>query len=80
MLVLKRKEGEVIVINDNIRITVVGIEGSAVKLGVEAPKDVKVFREEVLKKIEERMRSSILSQNIENKPKPVKLKKDKQTL
>ena len=47
MLVLTRNIGEKIVIDDNIRVTIVGIKGGKVKLGIEAPDDVRVDREEV---------------------------------
>ena len=48
MLVLSRKLNEKIVIDGGIVITVVKIEGGQVRLGIEAPKHVKVFREEIL--------------------------------
>lgn len=48
MLVLSRKAGEHILIGDNIRITVVGIQGRQVRIGIEAPSEVPVFREEVI--------------------------------
>jgi carbon storage regulator len=47
MLVLSRKKGERIVIDDDITITVVEIRSDKVKLGIEAPKDVPVHRQEV---------------------------------
>lgn len=47
MLVLSRKLGEKIVINDNIVLTVVKIDRNQIRLGVEAPKDVPVYREEI---------------------------------
>jgi len=48
MLVLRRRIGETILINENIRIKVLGIELGRVKLGIEAPDDVKVVREELM--------------------------------
>jgi carbon storage regulator len=48
MLVLSRKLNETIVIANNIRITVVGINGSQVRLGIEAPGEIKVMRKELL--------------------------------
>jgi carbon storage regulator len=47
MLVLSRKEGERLVIGDRIVVTVVDIEGGRVKLGVEAPREVNIRREEL---------------------------------
>lgn len=47
MLILTREPGEVIVINDNIRIMICGVKGSNVRLGIEAPKDIGVDREEI---------------------------------
>jgi len=47
MLMLSRKVDEVIVIGDNIRITIVKVRGDKVRIGIDAPKDVSVHREEV---------------------------------
>jgi carbon storage regulator len=51
MLVLSRKKNESIVINNDIVITVVEIRGDKVRLGIEAPKDVPVHRQEVYEAI-----------------------------
>ena len=47
MLVLSRKLNETIIIGDNIKVTLLGIDGDKIKLGVDAPRDIKVFREEL---------------------------------
>jgi len=47
MLVLSRKLGEKIVIADNIVVTVVKIDRNQIRLGIEAPQDVPVYREEI---------------------------------
>ncbi|NBX77339.1 MAG: carbon storage regulator [Proteobacteria bacterium] len=47
MLVLTRKLGESIAIDDDIKIVVVQIKGKQVRLGIEAPRDTKIHREEV---------------------------------
>ena len=52
MLVLTRKEGEAIAIGDDITITVVSVKGGQVKLGINAPRDVAVHREEVWQRLQ----------------------------
>ena len=52
MLVLSRKRNEQIVIGDNVVLTVVDIRGDKVRLGIDAPRDVPVHREEVYKAIQ----------------------------
>lgn len=51
MLILTRKIGESIIIGDNIVVNVLGIRGLQVRLGIEAPRDVSVHREEVYQRI-----------------------------
>ncbi len=51
MLILTRKVGESINIGTNIKVTVISIDGGQVRIGIEAPKDVIVHREEIYKKI-----------------------------
>ncbi len=51
MLVLTRRLGEAITINDDIKIIVVEIDGNQVKLGIEAPRNIEIYREELYKKI-----------------------------
>lgn len=53
MLVLTRKLGECIAIDDHIKIRVVQIKGKQVRLGIEAPRDTKIHREEVYAAIQE---------------------------
>jgi len=48
MLVLSRKLGEKIVINDNITITVIDIDRGKIRLGIEAPRNIPVYRQELL--------------------------------
>lgn len=59
MLVLTRKIGESIAIDDHIKIRVVQIKGKQVRLGIEAPKDTKIHREEVYLSIQEQNKQSI---------------------
>ncbi len=51
MLILTRKFSETIVVGDDIRVSVLGVKGAQVKLGIEAPKDLTVHREEVYSKV-----------------------------
>jgi carbon storage regulator len=51
MLVLTRRVGETLVIGDSITVTVLGVKGNQVRLGVDAPKHVSVHREEVAERI-----------------------------
>ena len=48
MLVLHRKKGESLIIDDNIKITIVDISGEKVKIAVEAPKEIPVLRSELV--------------------------------
>jgi carbon storage regulator CsrA len=51
MLILTRRIGETLMIGDEIAVTVVGVSGSQVRVGIEAPKDVEVHREEVYERV-----------------------------
>jgi carbon storage regulator len=69
MLVLSRKKNESIIINDDITIVVVEIRGDKVRLGVEAPKEVPVHRNEVYEAIrrnQQKPDESSLTQNDES--------------
>ncbi|QHB17911.1 carbon storage regulator CsrA [Mannheimia pernigra] len=51
MLILTRKIGEVLLVGDDVEITVLSIRGSQVKLGVNAPKEIPVHRQEIYERI-----------------------------
>jgi len=58
MLVLTRKIGESIKINEDVKITVIDVKGKNIRLGIEAPKETKIYREEVFLRIKEENRSA----------------------
>ena len=51
MLILTRRVGEAVMIGDEVSITVLGVKGSQVRLGINAPRSVAVHREEIYKRI-----------------------------
>lgn len=53
MLILTRRVGETIRIGDNVDVTVMSVNGAQVRIGIQAPKDVPVHREEVFKRLEQ---------------------------
>ncbi|MDE5898219.1 MAG: carbon storage regulator CsrA [Treponemataceae bacterium] len=75
MLILSRKTDQQIQIGDEITLTIIEIRGDQVRIGVEAPKDIKVFRHEVFKAIQSENREAsavdkekigVLSQMLKN--------------
>lgn len=52
MLILSRKVGEAIIIGDNVSITVLSCIGRTIRLGIEAPKEISVHREEIYNKLQ----------------------------
>lgn len=65
MLALTRKKGEALVLNNNIEITVLEIKGDQVKIGIEAPKDVPVYRKEIYLQIQEENKAAMNVEGID---------------
>lgn len=52
MLILTRKVGEALMVGDDVNITVLGVKGNQVRIGVSAPKEIAVHREEIYQRIQ----------------------------
>ena len=65
MLILSRKIDQKIRIGENITLTIIEIRGDQVKIGIEAPKEVKVFRQEVLAAIQNENKQAAASGSLE---------------
>lgn len=59
MLVLTRKENEGVVIGDSIKISILSIDGERIKLGIEAPVSMRIFRDELIRETGEANRSAL---------------------
>lgn len=65
MLILTRRVGETLMIGDNISVTVLGVKGNQVRLGINAPKDIAVHREEIFERIRhEQLDTVLLEENV----------------
>ena len=66
MLALSRKQGESIVVGNNIEITVLEAKGDQVKIGISAPKSVPVYRKEIYAQIQEENREAVANLDVES--------------
>ena len=82
MLILTRKAGEAIAIGEEIKVTILGIQGKQVKIGISAPEKVSVFREEIFKKIQlENVKASMsLKEDLQELARIIKASKGKKGL
>lgn len=61
MLILTRRTGETLMVGDEVEVTVLGVDGNQVRIGIKAPKNVSVHREEIYKRIQREKAGSIVS-------------------
>lgn len=66
MLALTRKKGEALVLNNNIEVTVLEVKGDQVKIGIQAPKDVSIYRKEIYLQIQKENEEAMSNAGIEN--------------
>ncbi|MFD1260073.1 MULTISPECIES: carbon storage regulator CsrA [Entomomonas] len=59
MLILTRKVGEALMVGDDVNITVLGVKGNQVRIGVSAPKEVAVHREEIYQRIQKEKNQAV---------------------
>jgi len=62
MLILTRRVGESVVIGDDVTVTVLGVKGNQVRIGVDAPREVSVHREEIFERIQQENEDSAAAQ------------------
>ena len=63
MLILTRRVGETLMIGDDVTVTVLGVKGNQTRIGINAPKDVPVHREEIYERIRAQSNGETVAQN-----------------
>jgi len=65
MLALTRKKGDSLILNNNIEITILEIKGDQVKVGIQAPKEVSIYRKEIYLQIQQENEASMKAESVD---------------
>jgi carbon storage regulator len=75
MLILTRKKGQSIIINNNIEILISAVDGDQIKIGIRAPQEISIFRKEVFEEVQQTNQEAVASKLSLNQIKNIPKKK-----